>query len=29
MDSYFWKSFTLSIVLTTLLTVVLVKLGWE
>ncbi len=29
MDSHFLKTFTLGIVLTTLLAVVLIKLGWE
>jgi hypothetical protein len=29
MTPYFWKSFTLGIVLTSLLAFVLIKLGWE
>lgn len=29
MNSYFWKSFGLGIVLTSLLAFVLIKLGWE
>lgn len=29
MTPYFWKSFGLGIALTTLLAVVLIKLGWE
>ncbi len=29
MNTYFWKSFGLSIALTSLLAFVLIKLGWE